>query len=167
MTQKVIGVLLVLTVTLAACGGGETDTAASLPMEIQLIAGTLLLEETSHPVTAEQAQELLPAWQMFRALRQEGSTTSQTEIDTVLGQVQAAMTAEQQTAIEEMHLTSDDVRATAQKMGVNPSGPPAGMTPADMIKLSDEERSELMAQRAGGGLIDKLIEWLEARAGEE
>jgi hypothetical protein len=166
MKQKnmVIGTLLALTIALAACSS-DASSSPPLPMEVQLIAGTLLLEESDYPVTPEQAQTLVPAWQMFQALRQSG-TASEEEINTVVEEIQAAMTPEQLAAIEEMQLTAEDVRDTAQSMGINPQGPPAGMTPADMLKLSAEERAALMSSRAGQGLVDKLIEFLEARAGE-
>ena len=65
----IVGILLVLMVTLAACsvpglsqGSSEADTPTepiALPQPIQLSVGTLMLEETPHPVTAEQAEELL------------------------------------------------------------------------------------------------------------
>lgn len=120
-----VGILLVLMAALAACsvpglskGGSEADTSAepiALPQPIQLAVGTLMLEETPQAVTAEQAQELLPLWQMLRTLQQSG-TAAQAEIEAVLNQIQAAMTPEQLAAIEEMDLTPGNMRDMFQEL---------------------------------------------------
>ncbi|MFB0536344.1 MAG: hypothetical protein ACETWR_15320, partial [Anaerolineae bacterium] len=169
----------------------------AVPVTIQLLVGTLLLEETPKAVTAEQAQELLPPWQMLRALQGSG-TAAQVEIEAVLNQIQAAMTPEQLAAIEEMRLTTTSMREMAQELGFGRGGgegegssggqgggfrPPAGMEPpggrgpgggmipGGMQDLSPEERATAMAERMSSGfgiaLMDVLIELLEARAGEE
>jgi hypothetical protein len=200
----IIGILLVLMVTLAACGGipglskgsGEADTSGALPQPIQLSVGTLMLEETPQAVTAEQAQELLPLWQMLRALQQSG-TAAQVEIEAVLNQIQGAMTPEQLAAIEEMDLTLANMRGTAEELGLDigsgkgssggqegRTGPPGvvpgsgggrpgepGVTgPGGGTDLSPEEQATAMAERMSSGfgtaLMDVLIELLEARAGE-
>ena len=207
-----VGILLVLMVALAACsvpglskGGGEVDTSTepiALPQPIQLSVGTLLLEETPQAVTAEQAQELLPLWQMLRTL-QQSDTAAQVEMEAVLNQIQAAMTPEQLAAIEEIDLTPANMRAMVQELGLGmgsgegegssgsqgggfrppegmvPGGggrPPEGMVPGGGMMpgggtdLSPEERATAMAERMssgfGAGLMDRLIELLEARAGE-
>ena len=105
-----VGILLVLLVALAACsipgpalskveglsqGGSEADTSAepfALPQPIQLAVGTLMLEETPQAVTAEQARELLPLWQMLRTL-QQSDTAAQAEIEAVLNQIQETSAA--------------------------------------------------------------------------
>jgi hypothetical protein len=131
-----IGISLVLMVALAACsfpgpalskaeglsqGSGEADTSAgpfALPQPIQLSVGTLMLEETPHAVTAEQAQELLPLWQMLRTL-QQSDTAAQVEIEAVLDQIQAVMTPEQLAAIKGMDLTLASMRTMAQELGLD------------------------------------------------
>ena len=155
----IVGILLVLVVTLAACsvpgpalskveglsqGGGEADALTepmALPQPIQLSVGTLMLEETPQAVTAEQAQELLPLWQMLRTL-QQSDTAAQAEIEAVLNQIQGAMTPEQRAAIEGMDLTLASMRTMAQELGLGIGGgeggsggqeggfrPPDGMIP--------------------------------------
>jgi hypothetical protein len=201
----IIGILLVLMVTLAACsvpglsqGSGEAATlteSIALPQSIQLSVGTLMLEETPQAVTAEQAQELLPLWQMLRTL-QQSDTAAQAEIEAVLNQIQAAMTPEQRAAIEEMDLTSANMRAMFQELGLGigrgegegSSGgqeggfrPPEGMGPGGEMfpgggmpggrtDLSPEEQATAMAERMSSGfgtaLMDRLIELLESRAGK-
>jgi hypothetical protein len=211
----IVGILLVLMVTLAACsvpgpalskveglsqGSGEADTSAepfALPQPIQLAVGTLMLEETPQAVTAEQAQELLPLWQMLRTLQQSG-TAAQAEIEAVLNQIQAAMTPEQLAAIEEMDLTPGNMRDMFQELGLGMGrgegssggqgggfGPPPGVVPGSGggrpgvpgvpgsgggTDMSPEERATAIAERMSSGfgtaLMDRLIELLEARAGE-
>ena len=208
-----IGILLVLMVTLAACsvpgpvlskveglsqGSGEADTSAesfALPLPIQLSMGMLMLEETPQAVTAEQAQELLPLWQMLRTL-QQSDTAAEVEIEAVLNQIQKAMTSEQLAAIEGMDLTLASMRTMAQELGLGLGGGesegssggqgggfrpqdgmppgggmfPGGGMPGGGADLSPEERATAVAERMSSGfgtaLMDRLIELLEARAGE-
>jgi hypothetical protein len=157
---RILSLLLVLIVGLAACGSSsqaETTTGTpgaawatpggffgggEMPESMNLPAGTLMLEDTPLAVTQAQAQELLPLWQMFRAL-QGSTTTSQAEMDAVVEQIQGAMTKEQLAAIEGM--SQDDMRALFEQLGMGrqqqqnsggtnqgggrPSGPPEGMMP--------------------------------------
>ena len=74
-----------------------------------------MLEGTPNAVTSAQAQELLPLWQMLRAL-QGSSTASQVETQAVLDQIQAAMTPEQLAAIEDM--SQEDMRALFEELGM-------------------------------------------------
>ncbi|MCJ7620673.1 MAG: hypothetical protein MUP64_10705, partial [Anaerolineae bacterium] len=123
--RTVIVGLLALILALAACGSSQADTTAGaggaaqatpggffggadMPLSMKLPAGTLMLEDTALAVTPAQAQELLPLWQMLRAL-QGSSTASQVETQAVLDQIQGAMTPEQLAAIEDM--SQEDMRA--------------------------------------------------------
>jgi hypothetical protein len=194
-----IGILLVLLVALAACsvpglsqGSGEAATlteSIALPQSIQLSVGTLMLEETSQAVTAEQAQELLPLWQMLRAL-QQSDTAAQVEIEAVLNQIQKAMTPEQLAAIEGMDLTLASMRTMAQELGLGIGGgegssggqeggfrPPDGMVPGGGpgpgggmfpgggmpgggTDLSPEEQATAMAERMSSGFGTALMDQL-------
>ncbi len=189
-----VGILLVLIMALAACGGGATDTASTmaasfsdpaLTRSVKLAAGTLMLEETPHTVTPAQAQELLPLWQMLRAL-QESGTASQLETEAVLNQIQAMMTPDQLAAIEEM--SPEDMRALLQEFGMratrgqddSESTEVGGSPPPDMVimagpgmgpgmgptgDLRPEEQATAMAGQtssvSGTGLTDGVIEFLE------
>jgi hypothetical protein len=156
----ILGGLLAMLWVVAACGsenGGDAeeadnpstgstgvtldaDFADALPVPSQLAIGTFLLEETDKAVTVEQAGELLPNYQMLQALQSSG-TAAQVELDTVLKQIQGAMTDEQLTEIKEMQLTPDNMFELMQERGGfggdhgGPGGPggggfrpPAGMT---------------------------------------
>ena len=149
--------LLALILALAACGSSQGETTAAtggaaqatpggffgggeMPLSMKLPAGTLLLEDTELAVTPEQAKELLPLWQMLRAL-QESTTSSQVEVEAVLDQIQGAMTPEQLAAIEEMD--QEDMQALFEELGMGRPqqdsdsgddrrggfGPPEGMMP--------------------------------------
>ena len=163
-----------------------------MPLSMTLPVGTLMLEETPYAVTSAQAQELLPLWQMLRAL-QESGTASQIEIEAVFDQIQEAMTPEQLAAIEGM--SQEDIRGLFQELGMRRQGdseggegggfrPPEGMMPpgggqgmpgmgpGGFSDLSPEERATIMAGRGGMGLgfgtgmTDAVIELLETRATE-
>jgi hypothetical protein len=142
------GILLVLAVALAACGGGQADitseggesaeTAAAeatpsvdrtprarlsedfeMPLSMRLPVGTLMLEQTDYAVTPAQAEALMPLWQMLRAL-QESGTATQIEVEAVFDQIQEAMTAEQLAAIEEMN--PEDMQDLLQGYGMRRQG---------------------------------------------
>jgi cytoskeletal protein RodZ len=214
--KAVLGILVVLMVTLAACtsntpaepttvsssgaaSGSDTEPAAAptqpsnttsgsdaeataapteasgatptldenypdaIPVFMQLAIGTMLIEETPNAVTAEQAQELLPLWQMFRAVRAGSTPPSLEEIDAALNPILAAMTPEQIAAIKEMQLTQEDSQTFSQANGIvgQGSGPGSG----NMQNLSDEERRIRMITSGGKALVDELIRRLEVWAG--
>ena len=121
--------------------GTSYDNAASV--ELQLLAGTMKLEGTNLAVTADQAAILLPLWKQVQSLGQDmgpgqggpsqtqdsatpaaasaGSDT-QTQIDGLLNQIQAAMNAEQIQAIAEMQITQDSILSVMQTKGSTMGG---------------------------------------------
>jgi hypothetical protein len=125
------GLFVTLALMLTACGGDASDSATpttaevrldeeyadALPVPSQLAIGTLLLEDTDGAVTAEQAAQLLPNYQMLQALQSSG-TAAQAELDAVLKQIQEAMTSEQLTIIKEMQLTADNMLELMQERGL-------------------------------------------------
>jgi hypothetical protein len=136
LRRIVIAGLLMLTAILAACGSGEADTPAAagaaaqgtprgffgggeMPLSMRLPAGTLMLEQTALAVSPQQAQELLPLWQMVRSL-QGSATASQVELEATFDQIEDAMTTEQLAAIEDMD--QDDMRALFEELGVGRQG---------------------------------------------
>lgn len=133
----VLGVLMAVVATMAACGS-EGDSGAkvtnattvettgvtlnadfdeALPVPSQLAIGTLILEDTEDAVTVEQAGELLPSWKMLQALQSSG-TAAQVELDAVLNQIQGTMTNEQLLAIKTMELTPTSMMELAQERGL-------------------------------------------------
>jgi hypothetical protein len=110
----------VLALGLAGCGTSKTvstststdrlntNYANALPVETQLVLGTLKLEGTSQAVDPAMATQLLPLYSLLQQLTTSG-TAAQAEIDAVLDQIQATMTADQIHAIAAMKLTQTDL----------------------------------------------------------
>jgi len=123
---------LLLVLILAACGGvasGQSATTGAgdatsqdmetpqTPIEIQLILGTVKLDETEYAIDADQAAALLPLWKVFRSLG-ESETSAQVEIDAVVSQIQDTMTEDQIRTMEGMDLSMQDFAAVAEVLGI-------------------------------------------------
>lgn len=158
---------------LSSSKGGEAatlneDYADALSVRSQLMLGTLELEGTDLAVTPEQAAELLPLWQVSRSLTRSGTGASE-EVDAVLNQIQATMTAAQIEAIAAMQITRADNQALSQEMGLTTgTGEGAGGGQRGQGQdLSAEERAARQAEKTNTGaseaLLNKLIELLETR----
>jgi hypothetical protein len=103
-----------LTPGVADTAGGGPFNVGEMPLSSRLSVGTLMLEDTEYAVTPEQAEELLPLWQMLRT-SQESGTASEAESEAILEQIQDVMTAEQLAAIEEMG--QEDIAELMQDIG--------------------------------------------------
>ncbi len=125
MKKNLITTLTLLVLTLAACGTSNNADPASqnnpstgeLPATTRLVIGTLKLDETEYAVTAEQAAELLPLWQVYQSLS-ASDTAAQEEIDALIEQIEETMTPEQDQAIAEMQLTQEDMFGIMQEQGI-------------------------------------------------
>ncbi len=128
-----------LAATLAGCGtiksvspGTSTDrlTASytdALPVETQLVLGTLKLEGTPQAVDSASAAKLVPLYTLLEQMTTSG-TSAQAEIDAVLEQIQATMTPDQIHAIAAMKLTQADLQSYLGQNGKSAqtsSGTPA------------------------------------------
>lgn len=149
---------------LAACGSSataaetpsagalKTDFQNALPVESQLLLGTLKLEGTADAVTPAQAAELLPMWQMMKLL-DSSDTSAPQEKAGLTAQIEETMTEAQLQAIAAMKLTQSELFAYMQQaglgqaprqsgtqsasgsngggfvVGVDGGGPPAGFEP--------------------------------------
>ena len=145
------------------------DYAGAVSARSQLVIGTFRLEETSLAIAPEQAKQLLPLWQMLRALTASG-TASEAETEAVLRQIQQVMTVEQIQAIRGMRLTSNDNQVLMESLGVVPQNA-AAMQSGAGSSLSDAEKATRRAERmssadastGGRVVLDKLIELLERK----
>jgi len=145
---------LILALTLTACGastatGGagstaQADSTSALSTEEKLILGTFQLEGTEQAVTAAQAAELLPLWQVYQDLL-TSDTAAQAEIDALLEQIQETMTAEQMQAINAMDLSQQDVFAMMQEQGVGMS------VSSSTTTTGNSSQSGGMTPQEGGG----------------
>ena len=133
MKKITLTIFTILVLTLTACGGasnnpqvGPADPASSsentLPLSTQLLIGTFKLEDTDLAVTAEQANELIPLWQVLQSIS-SSDTAAQEEMDALVEQIQETMTAEQVQAMEAMNLTSQDMFTIMQEQGLGGGGP--------------------------------------------
>ena len=144
ITKKLpFSLLIVLSLFLYACSTASTGTPISstdneLPIATRLAVGTLKLEEIGQDVTAEQAEELVVYWQVYKELSQS-ETAVQAEMDGLVAQIQETMTDPQLQAITDMALTQQDVLTAMQGMSVvssnssdtTVSAPSGGDMPAD------------------------------------
>ena len=99
---------------------GEGD----VPVQTQLILGTLQLETTDLAVDSVQAAELAPLWKAMRSLT-TSDTAAAAEIEALLDQIQDVMTTEQLEAISAFEITPEDMRTIIQDLGIE-FGPPEG-----------------------------------------
>jgi len=153
--------------------GLGTSYENALAVRNQLALGTLRLEETDQPVTADQAGDLLLLWQALRGTMDSGAS-AQAEVDALLAQIESAMSGEQLSAIGAMKLTQADLQAWAQSQGLSTgegTGPGGGSgQPGGGQSLSPEERAARQAERGGSGssgtsraMIDAVIGLLETK----
>ncbi len=163
----------------------RTDYEGALTVRNQLALGIMRLDETPHPLTEEEAADLLPLWQAMRGTMNSGAAAI-AEVDALLAQIEGTLTPEQLQAIADMRLTTDDLRAWAEQEGLTlpgegmGSGAGAGGGPGAGVPgggpgraLSDEERAARQAQGGGPGkgsglsiaLLDRVIAYLESQAG--
>ena len=122
MKKLLFSLVIVLSRFLYACSTASTGTPISstdneLPIATQLAVGTLKLEDGGQDVTAEQAEELVVYWQVYKELSQS-ETAAQAEIDGLVAQIQGTMTHGQMQAITDMALTQQDVLTAMQGMTV-------------------------------------------------
>lgn len=129
MKKISISVIVILMLTLAACGAAangtqqaaSTQQGGSLPIQEQVLIGTFKLEGTPRDVTAEQATQLIPLWQVYKNLS-TSDTAAQEEIDGLIQQIQDTMTPEQMQAIKDMNITSQDLFTVMQDQGITQGG---------------------------------------------
>ena len=98
-------------ILLAGCSGAAAATASGssgLSTATRLAVGTLKLEGTCKAVTVNQAVQLLTLWEGYQSIT-KSDTSSQLELDALVTQIQAALTADQLQTIEAMDLTEQSV----------------------------------------------------------
>jgi hypothetical protein len=125
----------------------NTNYTNALPVEYQLVIGTLKLDGSAQAVSTDQAKVLVSLWQQIQALSpsmepgqgnppqgpasstpaaQVNNSDTQNQIDALVKQIQAAMTPDQLQAIAGMNLTQDSVMTILQNQGIRMGGPGAG-----------------------------------------
>jgi hypothetical protein len=176
MKPFVLIVLIVVALTLAACGGAttpaapattpvaaangatptpsatylKTDYADATSVRNQLALGILKLEGTANAITAEQATELVPLWQAIIALSGT-STTAEAELTAVQNQIVEALQPAQLQAIGARQLTTADLNAFYAAKGIVMPTPVPGVTkvPGSGIPSADKEATRTAATALG------------------
>ena len=131
--KRTFSIFTVLILALTACSSGtsstqevnsseSTDTSSiDLPLASKLVIGSFKLEGTDNAITAEQAAQLLPLWQVYEQLS-TSDTAAQEEITALAEQIQESMTSEQMAAINALNLTPQDVFTLMQEQGIQFGG---------------------------------------------
>ncbi|MGE5250141.1 MAG: hypothetical protein ACM3QS_07975 [Bacteroidota bacterium] len=137
--KKIALPVLILALALAGCGtakspssgrtGNVDPSTRTLPPLTRDVVGIFKLEGTPQAVTASQAKQLLPLWEVYSSLTQSG-TAAQAEIDGLTQQIEQSLTPAQTKAIQDMNLTGRDLFAVMQQQGINFGGPRANGTPS-------------------------------------
>ncbi len=134
MNNKFLLTLMIVTLIVTACASNlstpasDSNSSTLLPMQTQLIIGTLKLEGTANAVTSAQAAELLPMWYVLQDLN-SSEAAAQAEIDGLVSQIKETMTKDQIQAISDMKLgTQDMMTALQENGGILPSSSQAGST---------------------------------------
>lgn len=153
------------------------DYEDALALKNQLILGTIRLEGTEYAVSADQAGELIPYWQIYRSLTESGTAATE-ETDAVQSQIIDLMTPEQIAAIAALQLTNVDLQDYYVEIGVKEERDPtltpeADATGVPMRELSPEAKATAQAERgvvpqsSGSGrgviMLDKILELLEGK----
>jgi len=152
--KKLAFAVVLLSLVLSACGTASTGTASSpnssaaaersMSPITQIVIGTFKLEGTPQAVTAQQAAELLPLWEVYGSLTQS-DTAAQAEIDGLIEQIQDTMSKEQMQAIQDMSLTPQDMFAVMRDQGIEQAGPNGQNLSAAQIATAQARRN------SGGG----------------
>jgi len=165
----------------------------ALSVRMQLVVGSLLLEETELALDAEMAEKLLPYWKMYKVLA-ESDTKAPEEMDAVIDQIQETMTVDQLSYIADLQITQEIMMILVGDLGINekiitegmkgagtgvdrPEGfvPGSGRGADKDVNIDPELMATKQAARevAGDGmmsrmtipLVEELISLLEEKAG--
>jgi hypothetical protein len=134
--RKIIYIALALGLffSMAACGGANSttsDTASATPQanttdtgftftlsdNARLMIGTMLLEKSDTPLSADQVTTLLTYWKAYRSLTTSG-TAAQEEITGLQDQIKEELTPEQVKAIDAMQIDTSSLTTIMQDLGM-------------------------------------------------
>ena len=126
--KKQMGLILILVLFVSACSSTGSQEAAgvelsndyaedALSVEMQLVVGSLILEESDQAVTSELASSLVPYWKMYLSLA-ESDTAAPEEMDAVMSEIQALMTQDQVSYIAGLQLTQESMKTLLDDSGI-------------------------------------------------
>jgi len=127
MKKGIFALITILALNLAACstvgntqqfsGGSSTSGNAELPIASKLAAGSFKLETTDYAITAEEAFQLLPLWQVYAQLI-SSDTAAQEEITALTDQILETMTPDQMKTINGFNMTQQDIFTVMQEQSI-------------------------------------------------
>jgi uncharacterized membrane protein YgcG len=157
-------IILALAAVLSACSaaasaGGAAQTSSgplntdydnALPVESQLLFGTMLLDGTQNEVDAQTASELIPLWQAVGSLSGSDSASPE-EIQALFDQIQETMGPERIQAIADMQITRQNMGQKLQELGLDvfPGRGQSGDLPPEVQATAQAARES--GQPNGGG----------------
>jgi len=130
--KKLLNLLILgaVVLSMAACtaqqkpntpSGAANSTSESQPglSTLNTLAiGIFKLDGTANDVTSDQAKELVVLWKAFDQVR-NSDTSSPEEKDALIKQIQSSLTTDQNTAIQNLGLTAEDVVKLMQDKGIS------------------------------------------------
>jgi hypothetical protein len=138
--KRLILPLLILSLTLTACSAaqntGTAQTAGNdpatrtLPPTTQFVLGIFKLEGTDQAVTAEQAKDLLPLWQVYSSLSQATLRPRLTPVGRSRDLAEDQMQAIQIQPHPEDFFTLMQEQGSPLKQGREPAGPRPAAVPS-------------------------------------
>lgn len=177
--------LIILAFVLSACSSTAQPTASvmesyvssnldasyegALSARNQLALGTLRLADSANAITPEQAENLLPLWQVLLNSQKSGTAAS-AETNAVLQSIEEGLTTEQIAAIKAMQLVQTDLQDWASASGITlgsgsgtGQGQGQGMSPeARATRQAEEGRTP--GNTSGGtstALLSAVIDYLD------
>jgi predicted small secreted protein len=120
----------------------KADYQNALPVPIQLALGIFKLEESSYPLSKDEAAALLPLWKAYHSLT-NSETSSAEEISALIEQVQQTLSAEQLQSIADLQLTGQDLAQLAQDKNIAFGG-------GRNFNFTPEQQATRQAQRGSG-----------------
>ncbi len=154
--KKKLGVLLIFVlIVISACSSPGTQEADqvvlntdyaedALSVEMQLIIGSLLLNETDLEIDTEMASSLVPYWKMYLSL-EASETTAVGELEAVVAEIQELMKQDQLNYIIGLELTQESMATLMDELGIEEDMMPEGSG------TGDGTRPENMQPGEGGG----------------
>ena len=155
--KKQMGLILILVLFVSACSSTGSQEAArvelsadyaedALSVEMQLVVGSLILDESDQPINAELASNLVPYWKMYLSLA-ESDTAAPEEMDAVISEIQGMMTQDQVGYIAGLQLTQDSMMTLLDDSGITEQLSLESMGTGD----GTGERPEGMVPGSGAG----------------
>ena len=192
-----LGLILIAVLILSACGlddtpgseNGDSGIAGqnsetnreelrmdyadnALPPALQLIVGTILLEDSDLAVDGEQASALLPYWKLYITLT-GSDTTAPEELDALISEIQFLMTPEQVSYIAGLELIQEDMMTLIDEVGIlealraNGIGDGSGATRPEGLPEGTRPGGGQGDGRGAEGLDPELVATMQAQRQED